>query len=153
MEADTSVARGDWEVRDGGLRSKRNDAADCKVDTKLLPAIALSLEINVACIGNNHETEVVQQSPESFTIVYAKHRHMMLTQWLLAHCLPCGSATAFVQLRGPGEYELVSCCRADESVAPYLPINKRSYLFGGMSAATAHFTIWLLPEIQVCLSV
>lgn len=22
-----------------------------------------------------------------------------------------------------------------------------------MSAATAHFTVWLLPEIQVCLSV
>ncbi|KAL3138889.1 hypothetical protein ABBQ32_005714 [Trebouxia sp. C0010 RCD-2024] len=38
--------------------------------------------------------------------------------------------------------------RADESVAPYLPVAKRSYIFGGMSAATAHFTVWLLPEIQ-----
>ena len=42
--------------------------------------------------------------------------------------------------------------RADEIVAPYLPVNKRSYMLGGLAAATAQFAIWLLPDIQVTSS-
>ena len=42
--------------------------------------------------------------------------------------------------------------RVDENTAPYLPDNKRNYIFGGLAAATAQFTIWLLPDIQVLLT-
>ncbi|DBA83817.1 TPA: hypothetical protein ACH3X1_006340 [Trebouxia sp. C0004] len=38
--------------------------------------------------------------------------------------------------------------RADESIAPHLPVNKRNYIFGGVAAAAAQFAIWLLPDIQ-----
>ena len=41
--------------------------------------------------------------------------------------------------------------RADESIAPHLPVNKRSYIFGGVAAAAAQFAIWLLPDIQVLM--
>ena len=41
-------------------------------------------------------------------------------------------------------------CRADESIAPYLPANKRGFIFGSMTAAAAQFAMWLLPDMQVC---
>jgi len=41
--------------------------------------------------------------------------------------------------------------RADESIAPHLPVNKRNYIFGGVAAAAAQFAIWLLPDVQVLL--
>ena len=41
--------------------------------------------------------------------------------------------------------------RADECIAPHLPVNKRNYIFGGVAAAAAQFAIWLLPDVQVLL--
>ncbi|KAL0041965.1 hypothetical protein WJX79_010411 [Trebouxia sp. C0005] len=38
--------------------------------------------------------------------------------------------------------------RADECIAPHLPVNKRNYIFGGVAAAAAQFAIWLLPDVQ-----
>ena len=42
-------------------------------------------------------------------------------------------------------------CRADESIAPFLPDSKRGYVFGSLGCAAAQFAIWLLPDIQVYL--
>lgn len=42
-----------------------------------------------------------------------------------------------------------SCTRADDAVAPYLPPQKRAYVFGGMAATAARFAMWLLPDLKV----
>lgn len=42
-----------------------------------------------------------------------------------------------------------SASRTDEDVAPFLPAQKRAYVFGGMAAAAARFAMWLLPELKV----
>ena len=39
--------------------------------------------------------------------------------------------------------------RAEEDLAPFLPPEKRAYVFGGMAAAAARFVVWLLPELKV----
>lgn len=42
-----------------------------------------------------------------------------------------------------------SASRTDEDIVPFLPSQKRAYVFGGMAAAAARFVMWLLPEITV----
>lgn len=42
-----------------------------------------------------------------------------------------------------------SASRTDEDIVPFLPSQKRAYVFGGMAAAAARFVMWLLPEIMV----
>lgn len=42
-----------------------------------------------------------------------------------------------------------SACRTDEDIAPFLPLQKRAYVFGGMAATAARFVMWLLPELKV----
>ena len=44
-----------------------------------------------------------------------------------------------------------SASRTDEDVAPFLPSQKRAYVFGGMAAAAARFVMWLLPELKVSI--
>lgn len=39
--------------------------------------------------------------------------------------------------------------RAEEELSPYLPPNKRAYVFGSLAAQAARFTMWLLPELKV----
>ena len=41
-----------------------------------------------------------------------------------------------------------SASRTDEDIVPFLPAQKRAYVFGGMAAAAARFAMWLLPEIK-----
>ena len=46
------------------------------------------------------------------------------------------------------------CCRVEEELAPYLPPNKRCYVFGILGSAAAQMIITLLPEIRVsCLAI
>jgi len=45
--------------------------------------------------------------------------------------------------------------RAEEELSPYLPPNKRAYVFGSLAAQAARFIMWLLPELKVrraCIS-
>lgn len=38
--------------------------------------------------------------------------------------------------------------RTDEDIAPFLPSQKRAYVFGGMAGTAARFVMWLLPELK-----
>ena len=42
-----------------------------------------------------------------------------------------------------------SAYRTDEDVAPFLPSQKRAYVFGGMAATAARYVMWLLPDLKV----
>ena len=42
-----------------------------------------------------------------------------------------------------------SASRTDEDIVPFLPSQRRAYVFGGMAAVAARFVMWLLPEIRV----
>lgn len=39
----------------------------------------------------------------------------------------------------------------EEDLSPYLPPNKRAYVFGSLAAQAARFVMWLLPELKVGL--
>lgn len=39
--------------------------------------------------------------------------------------------------------------RAEEELSPYLPPNKRAYVFGTLAAQAARLVMWLLPELKV----
>ena len=36
----------------------------------------------------------------------------------------------------------------DEELSPYLPPNKRLYVFGALAPQAARFVMWLLPELK-----
>jgi len=55
------------------------------------------------------------------------------------------------QIKDSPTSDTAAVFRADESIAPHLPVNKRNYMFGGVAAAAAQFAIWLLPDVQVLL--
>ncbi len=44
---------------------------------------------------------------------------------------------------------LRAATRAEEELSPYLPPNKRAYVFGSLAAQAARLVMWLLPELKV----
>jgi len=42
-----------------------------------------------------------------------------------------------------------SASRTDEDIAPFLPPQKRGYVFGGVAAVAARLVMWMLPDLKV----